>query len=252
MKFTILGSGTGVPRLERGAPGYFLEFGHFTALLDAGPGTLQRLLKAGGDYRKLNAFFLTHTHPDHVSDFIPLLFALKYTPDFQRKAPLTVFGPPGLQDFLNQAVLLFGKWIENLPFELRLVETKEGSFSLGELSIQMAAMAHSVPTVGYRFTDSSRHSAVFSGDTDVTPTLIELAGGSDWLVIECSFPDDQKVAGHLTPSEAGQIAAQAGVKKVILTHLYPPCDVIDPRPSVRAHFHGQVLVARDGMVIELT
>ena len=251
MKLTVLGSGTGVPRLQRGAPGYFIQLNKFTALLDAGPGTLQRLLQAGGDYRTLDALFFTHAHPDHISDFIPLLFALKYTPEFERKKPLKIFGPPVLNDFLKNAALLFGNWLQKLPFELRVTESEEGEVSLDELHIRWAKMNHSAPTVGYRFKTPSGHSLVFSGDTDVTPALPALAKDADVLILECSFPDDQKVEGHLTPSEAGKLADKAKARRLILTHLYPPCDAIDPLPSARAHFPGPIQLAHDGLVVEI-
>ncbi len=250
MKVTILGSGTGVPRLERGAPGYFLQFGNNTALLDSGPGTLQRLLAVGGDYRFLDALFYTHTHPDHITDFIPLLFALKYTPGFQRKTPLRVFGSPVLRDYFRRAVHLHGDWLKELPFDLIwTIDKKE--FTFGSMQVQTAEMNHSVPTVGYRLTADSGLSLVFSGDTDVTPSLISLARNADWALFECSFPDDQKIEGHLTPTEAAKIASAAGVKNLILTHLYAPCDAADPISVCRSHFSGSVQLARDGMVLEI-
>ena len=59
-----------------------------------------------------------------------------------------------------------------------------------------------------KLTDSNGKSIVYSGDTDYCPELIELADNCDLLILECSFPDDMKVEGHLTPSEAGKIAAE--------------------------------------------
>ncbi len=251
MKIKVLGSGTGVPQLKRAAPGYFLRMNEVTALLDAGPGTLQRLVRAGGDYRFLQALFFTHAHPDHISDLIPLLFALKYTPGFERKKPLKIFGPPVLSTFLKNAALLYGNWLQNLPFELQVTESEQGKATLEGLKVRWVKMNHSAPTVGYRFDTPSGHSFVFSGDTDVTPNLPELAQATDLLILECSFPDDQKVEGHLTPHEAGKMAALAGAQKLLLTHFYPPCDAIDPLPSVRSYFGGEVQKAQDGLTLEI-
>ena len=58
-----------------------------------------------------------------------------------------------------------------------------------------------------------------------------------------------KVAKHLTPTEAGRIASAADVKKVVLTHLYPPCDDIDVKSIVEEQFQGEVVVAEDFMKI---
>ena len=54
---------------------------------------------------------------------------------------------------------------------------------------------------------------------------MDLARGADLLVLEAANPF--KVPGHLTPAEAGRLAAQAGVARLLLTHFYPPCDAVD-------------------------
>jgi ribonuclease BN (tRNA processing enzyme) len=71
------------------------------------------------------------------------------------------------------------------------------------------------------------------------------------LIVECSFPDGYKVDGHLTPAEIGQIATQAQVKEVVLTHLYPPCDQVDVVSQVKKQFGGDVIRAEDLMQISI-
>ena len=249
MKITILGSGTGVPRKERAAPGYFIEAGEQRALLDSGSGTLRRLAEIGGDYRTLNAIFYTHTHPDHIADFVPLLFALKYTPDFVREKPLLVYGPVGMKAFYQKAIRLFGNWLAELPFEMPILELTDNDLTWEHLNVHSAMMNHSEGALGFRFGDKKGHSFVFSGDTDVTPNLPELARETDLLLLECSFPDDQKVAGHLTPTEAGVLAEEARAKRLILTHFYPPCDDSDSLSVVKHYFSGEARLAQDGMVV---
>lgn len=90
-----------------------------------------------------------------------------------------------------------------------------------------------------------------SGDTDFSPNIIELASRSNVLVCECSLPDDMKAQGHLTPSEAGRIAAEAQVEMLILTHFYPPCDNVDVVRQAEVFFSGQIVKASDLMVFAL-
>jgi ribonuclease BN (tRNA processing enzyme) len=59
------------------------------------------------------------------------------------------------------------------------------------------------------------------------------------------------VKGHLTPSEAGKIAAAAGVKKLVLTHFYPPCDEEDMISPCRKFFDGEIVLAEDLMRVEI-
>jgi ribonuclease BN (tRNA processing enzyme) len=63
-----------------------------------------------------------------------------------------------------------------------------------------------------------------SGDTDYCRNLVELASEVDLLVLECSFPDEKKVEGHLIPSLVGRIGLESRCKKLLLTHFYPICD----------------------------
>jgi ribonuclease BN (tRNA processing enzyme) len=65
------------------------------------------------------------------------------------------------------------------------------------------------------------------------------------------MPDGMKLPGHLTPSLAGQIAAKAGVSRLVLTHLYPPCDSVDIAKQARSTYKGTVFKAEDLMTFRL-
>ena len=80
---------------------------------------------------------------------------------------------------------------------------------------------------------------------------MRLARGADLFICESALPDEQKVEGHLTPSEAGEMAARAGVGTLVLTHLYPECEGIDLIGQCRKTFGGPVLVAKDLMQLPL-
>ncbi len=54
-----------------------------------------------------------------------------------------------------------------------------------------------------------------------------------------------KVPGHLTPSLAGRIATQAGVKKLVLTHFYPECEQVDIAKQCRKTYQGPLELAED-------
>jgi ribonuclease BN (tRNA processing enzyme) len=83
----------------------------------------------------------------------------------------------------------------------------------------------------------------------VSDSLVELARGADLLVLECANPF--KVPGHLTPEEAGHVAAQAGVKRLVLSHFYPPCDEMDVVALAAKKFTGEIIRAEDGMRLEV-
>ena len=97
--------------------------------------------------------------------------------------------------------------------------------------------------------ESGGRALVYSGDTDWSDTLIELARGADLFILEASNPF--KVPGHLTPWEAGHLAAQAGVPRLVLTHIYPPGDEVDLVAETRRNFSGEIIQAEDGLRVQV-
>ena len=93
---------------------------------------------------------------------------------------------------------------------------------------------------------------MYSGDTDYSESLIELAKDADLLICESAVPDSLQIKGHLTPSMAGEMAARAGVGKLVLTHFYPDCDDVDIEQECRKTYSGPLLLAEDLMEIAVT
>ena len=78
-----------------------------------------------------------------------------------------------------------------------------------------------------------------------------MSKNTDLLILECSFPDNEKVEGHLTSSLCGRIAAKANVKKLVLTHFYPECDKVDIKKQCSKEFDGKIILAKDFMKINV-
>lgn len=246
MELIIIGSGTAALQPNRGPSGYVLKTGNQTCLLDGGTGTLLKCLEAGVSYKDVDKIFYTHLHPDHTVDLIPFLFSTRHTPGFKRTRKLELYGPVGFRDFFNGLVGLYGKGLVEGDYEIEVTELAENEFSAGALNIRTKFMKHSAGAIGYRF-ELDGKTFTYSGDTDFCEGIIELANQADVLLLECSFPDEMKVRGHLTPTEAGKIAKKAEVDRLILTHLYPPCDEVDILEPCRKQFGGNVKLAEDLM-----
>ena len=206
--------------------------------------------RLGLDYRQIDFHCLTHFHPDHVSDLIPFLFALNYTVGFTRTLPLRIMGPQGLENFYDKMRGIFGHWIEAKTYPLSLLEAKEGRLELPDFSIETLPMAHSEASIGFRVNAQGR-SMVYSGDTDYCANIVQLGKNADLLILECSFPDERKSSGHLTPHLAGKIARESSCKKLLLTHFYPVFQWHDILQECRREFSGEAVLAEDGMKITL-
>lgn len=248
MELVILGSGTIVPSLARWSPAYLLKVGPKSVLVDLGPGVLRRMVEAGSGILDIDLIALSHFHPDHIADFVPLIFASKYAIGSYRARDLTVLAPEGFGELYSELIEAFGDWIVPEAYRLDIREMRRGRIDLVDFSVTSVPVVHNPESIALRF-DTEGTSLVYSGDTDWSDDLIGLADRADLLLLECSFPDAMKVPGHLTPSEAGRIAAEAGVKHLVLTHFYPPMEGVDIEEVVGKHYAGRITVAQDLMVI---
>ncbi len=248
MKLIVLGSGTCVPSLKRNAPGYYLEAEGCRILVDCGSGTLLQLEKAGRSYRDIDAVFITHKHPDHFADLMPLVHALLATPKFNRKSDLYIISPQGFKEYYEASVAsVLGHPKE---FSIRTVEIQD-KLGFGPFNIITAKTIHSKDSIAYRF-ECKDKSIVFTGDADYDQGVIALAKDADLLIADCSFPDSVKAKGHLSAKECGMVAARAGAKKLVLSHLYPADSPDTDRiMESRENYNGEIVLAEDLMTIDI-
>jgi ribonuclease BN (tRNA processing enzyme) len=240
----IIGSGTGTPSLRRGSPCFVILSENATVVIDTGPGALRKMLEAGVTTLDPDILLYTHTHPDHVSDLVPFLFASKYG-EPPREKDLLCAGGPGFKAYFEKLRSAHGSWIDPRSYPLTVREMPTSPLLFQDLKIFSKPMAHLPESLGYRIEFKDGKSVVVSGDTDHCANLVDLASGTDLLVLECSFPDGKKVEGHLTPSLAGKIAAESGGRRLVLTHLYPVCDRVDVLEQCSRTFKGEIILAED-------
>ncbi len=253
MEIIILGSGTATPLLHRSSSSIFIKVEDISLLVDIGPGAIRRLCEADIDHKSIDLIALTHFHPDHVSDLAPFLFASNYAHGPRRETPFSVMGPMGLIKYYEGLKRLYDHWIVPDNNRLNLIELNDqgkDEWSIEKVKIKSAAAEHSKPAISYRL-EACGKSVTISGDTDYSENLVELAQDSDILITECSFPDSMKVKGHLTPSEAGRIAAKSRSKKLILTHMYPPCEDAPVEAQASKTFHREIIRAHDLMRLKV-
>ena len=244
MQVVLLGTGAALPVASRGYAGIYVKVANEHVVLDAGPGTMQRLARVGVTHLNLDRVFLTHFHPDHCLDVVSILFAMRI-PQPARTKPLVIYGPRGLKRLYHQLNTAFHGWIAPRTYRLTFKELGETTMRLHGYTVQTKRMNHANGfALGYRLTEG-RRSLAYSGDTDYCEEIVALGRRAHLLILECSMTDERKVAGHLTPSECGRIAAQAGCRHLVLTHFYPVFAGYDLRRRIRRVFRGRLALARD-------
>jgi ribonuclease BN (tRNA processing enzyme) len=248
MQITVVGSGTVVPSLQRRQSCVVVRAGGQTLVFDLGSGAVRGMLRADLDPFAVDRIFFTHFHPDHTVGAVPLLFAINYGAEEKRTRPLHVAGPEPFVRFWDSLMKVWGEWmagdyatlVSELPHEC------PSPIELAGCRLSWAPAEHRPESIAYRL-DSESGSFVYTGDTEYSESVVRLAHGADTLLIECAFPEDAPVPGHLTPSDVARTASEAGVSRLILTHLYPAVDTDSLPSEVARGYGGEILLAEDGL-----
>jgi ribonuclease Z len=279
----LLGTGFPRPDPERAGPCTAIIVGEKLFLVDAGRGVMQRIAGAGLKPANIQAVFLTHLHSDHI-DGLPDVFHSSW--QFGRNTPFQLYGPDGTKDIVDGIMKFYAADIhirrdltEKLPPAGATVDVhilKEGVvYQDDDLRVTAFLVDHFpvVPAFGFRFDLSSGGSIVVSGDTHPNDNLVRFAKGADVLIheaylpqsnaptnVQSAAPTDTAADGawfvryHSTAAEAGDDAARAGVKILVLTHLIPHRPVDSDsifRDEAAKSFHGKIIVGHDLMRIDL-
>ncbi len=248
MEITVVGSGSVVPRLARRQSCVTVEAGGETLVFDLGSGAVRGMLHADLDPFAVDRIFFTHFHPDHTVDVVPLLFAMKYGAQEQRTRPLHLAGPEPFRRFWNALTDVWGEFmLVEYPTEVsELPHECPSPLELAGCRVSWAPAQHRPESIAYRL-ETGGAAFVYTGDTEYSESVVELARGAHTLLVECSFPDESPVPGHLTPSSAARIASEAGAERVVLTHIYPAADGLDLVAELWHGYEGEVIVAEDGL-----
>lgn len=240
---TVLGAATPYPAPDAACSGYLLRAGATKVWVDAGFGTFQNLQRHVAP-AELDAIWISHLHLDHSHDLQTAFYGLAYG-QMGLRAPIPVYGPPGwLAKYFGDHAGLFSDVAEVFePHEI--AEDWTGRF--GDLQLSVCRVRHSQPAYGLRAEYGGRV-LVYSGDTAPCDSLVELAAGADLFVCEADFDSPEQRTEyvlHSTPEEAAAMAAAAGVKKLMITHVAYELGAETATARAAAAFGGPTVCARD-------
>lgn len=279
MRITLLGTGSPIPILERAGTAMTVIVDGTPFLVDCGPRTVYELIRNGIDPGSITDLLFTHHHIDHNASF----YHLAIVGWSAGRESMTVYGPLGTDTLIDS---LYTVYEEDLAYRSRVGYPEDGirnidwvrvdpTFTLDrdDLRVTVLPVEHSIETYAYRFEDNDG-GLVFSGDTRWCERLADFAAGADVLVHDAHmspageapadgfvweqytepYPDRAHSVlseTHSTPGEAARTAAAAGVETLVLTHFPPYRDDEAIRTEAESAFNGEVLVATDGMTIDI-
>jgi ribonuclease BN (tRNA processing enzyme) len=250
MKLTVVGCSGSFPSADSACSSYLLEADGFRLLIDMGNGALGELQRHCGLY-DLDAVLLSHLHADHCIDMCGYFVARYYRHDGGPAAAIPVYGPAGTERRLSIA---YG----DVPDEKCMSEVfdfrtlRPGRFRLGPFSVTTDMVSHPVEAYGFRVEHQGRV-LTYSGDTGPCDALHTLARGADLFLCEASFTHGKEnIPGlHLNGRQAGQCATEAGVRRLVLTHIPPWTNPAVNVRDAREAFDGPVDLAKAGAVYEV-
>ena len=262
MRLTVVGSSGSIPGPESPASSYLVQAPFqgrtFTLVVDLGPGSLGALYRYL-EPREVDAFALSHLHPDHCLDLCAYYVLARYSPT----APWPrqpVYGPRGAAERLSRA------------YDVPLLEAEDtdpgptlaGHFDfhdwqatqqIGPFTVTTVPVDHPVETYAIRITHNvpGGGSLVYSGDTGPCDALGELSQGADLLLVESSFVEQpgNPPGLHMTGKQAAEVGTRAGVGAVVLTHIPPWHDRDAVLAEALPHFGGPLSLAVTGATWEI-
>jgi ribonuclease Z len=252
---TFLGTGGAFSAGRRTNLALLIESGEFRMLAETGPMVVEQLIRAGLHSGDIDRLFVSHAHGDHILGFPMLALNRIQTP-----GPLHVYA--GLSTIASLRILNALVFSSLSPDRLDICWHSLSEEGPDDRELPMGVRLRTVvpdhppdaPTLSARWDFENGPSVTFVTDTRPSEVSVELARGSDLLIHEASFsavlepeasPGDHY---HSTARQAGDIARQAGCRRLALVHLGPESgehpDVLIE--EARAGTDLEVLVPEDG------
>jgi ribonuclease Z len=283
---TLLGTGTPAPSLRRQGSGYLFRVGNDVIVMDHGPGAHHRLIESGHRATDVTHAFFSHLHYDHCLDYARLVLQ-RWDQGAGAIRELEVYGPPPIARMTEQLFGEDGVYGPDLRARIehqssidvyrarggvlprrrpapRVRELHAGDVVSGETwRITVGHAAHVQPyleCLAFRL-DGADGSVCYSGDSGRCDEIIELARGCDVLIhmnhhFSGTEPSPAYRAACGNHLDNAIVAAQAGVKTLVLTHVLQQIDRPGVREqivqNIREHFDGTVIWGEDLMELTLS
>ena len=247
MELIVIGAGPAyTDRRWAAAASFLVRHGDAALLLDLGQGAFPNLASTT-DPSGLAAVVITHLHPDHFVDLVPLRHYLRFQFDPPRR--VRVVGPTGLGDrldalhahpgfaaaSLDMAVVAALQRFGPFAVEARRVHHTEESYAL-RVSVAGASGAAAGPGL------------VYSGDCGHAEDLVPLIHPGDTLLCEASFGAGPVPAGaeHLDAGAAGRAATDGRAERLLITHIQMGYSRADALAAAQSAFAGPIQLVAEG------
>lgn len=202
---------------------YVLRTEEGSTLVDCSGTTLTGLNALGISRDEIDTILISHYHGDHFMGIPQFLLAAIY--EDERRAPLNIAGPTGVEKRIHDLCALVGYGLEGreIPFDLNFHDLTAGEeMEIGPVCVTPFNAHHQQDTQPHGFVMRlpGGHRVVYSGDTGWFDDLPQYTQGSDLFICECTSYD-RGLAFHINFRDIYEHREKLGARRVILTHLGP-------------------------------
>jgi len=247
MKISILGMWGGFPKPGESTSGYLIESESTKVLVDCGSGVLSQLL-LHLPVNDLDAIVLSHYHADHCCDIGVMQYArLVHQAMAGLSQLLPIYGFDNGIDFQRLTYYRGGSITQGIAYQ------NQEAFQIGDLIFQPFRTLHAVECYGFRI-QGPEHTVCYTADGGFCSDQITAAQDVDLLISEANFSHEGlelALGNHMTGTQVGQLAREADVKRLILTHLPPLKDTKLIYDEVVKEYKGPTELAKLGLVVTL-
>ncbi len=242
MKLTVLGKYGPYPKGNGACSGYLIEWESNKLLLDCGNGVLSRYFELGYKLEELTGIIISHLHADHISDLLVLKYALQIKMENGKiKKPIPLYCPSTPFKFFEELNY------KNV-FEIHIIKDKQ-CIEFKNLKIDFHLTKHSIESYATIIVHENKK-FIYTGDTAYFKGIEEMVKGASVLLCEGGILEKQKndKVPHLSVKQACEIAEKAGIKRLILTHIYPENSFIDILEEGNPYYNGILEVAKEKQI----
>lgn len=251
MRLRVIGRSSPYGGPGEATVGYVIEGEGGHLLLECGTGVVAEYLE---DYllADLKGVVVSHLHPDHSADLFPLGFAIKHAiMQGLRKERVPLFLPSGGVDTFNAILKAFGDLGAHYSevFAYKEYDDKSRATIRG-WNLYFHKVYHGMNGHGVVIEGEQGERLGYTGDTRMGGSLADFFQGNDLLLCEATVETEEQgeATGHLTAKQAGELATDAKVNQLVLTHFLPGTDVEEKKRLAALHFPGAIATAEVGKV----
>jgi ribonuclease Z len=272
IKITILGSGTPRVNIDRFSQSILVEHKNDKFLFDAGRGALLRLNQSNILPHEIENIFFTHLHSDHILGFSDILMTGWI---YHRQSALNVFGPKGINNFINSTLQAFEEDIKvrsmapekldtnNLKTNIEII-TDGYVYKKNGLTIEAFSVKHEPFTHAFGFKISNnKYCMIISGDTTYSEKVLEKSKDCDLLIHEIAHASEHTlkkypkakdiISYHTDTQQISEIINTVSPRLTVLNHVLSLDGLSDNDilKQIKKNTSHEVIIANDLMTIDL-